>query len=952
MVAKFHEYNIVSVDLETTGLSPHDSRILLCQIGFPDSQFVIDTRKVDLGPILPFMASNNWLKIFFNGKFDMQFLMKIYGAQFRNIFDCYIAERILFPEKRGGQSFEDLALSYLKIHLNKEVRKSFIGKSASEFSEEQVKYAAEDVEYLFPLYEAHKQALADRQQTHIAQLEFDLVPVIASMELTGIPVDKGKWREILADYAVEQSETRLNLLGLFFQKAPETFSSQLGFFDQEDNATPEDTKPLNLGSPAQVLKAFKSLGVNIPNTTDRTIQLVNHPAAKELTKYRGLDKIRTSYGEASFLEKVHPFTGRIHPSWKQMGTETGRFSCKDPNMQQMPAKFRSCIVAGGDWVLIGSDFSQMELRILAQESKDPVMLRAFQEGEDIHTVTASMMFNTPFDKVTKDQRFVGKCVTGNTLIDTSKGLIPIEHLSNFREVDKFINNIDLVVFDSNKKRVKADSFYYGGIQACKKLTLIGGRVIEGTPNHRIKVMENDVPVWKRLDEIFIGDTVQLIERGFGDNPYQKIKFNFWSPTNTVFGKNLPEIVFDEAWAEIFGVIFGDGNISGHSIDVSGHLQDMDFLDNFRSLCTFVGLETTLKETRKDNYKVHIGSRRLRRFLDQFNVKGPHIPSIVTNSPLSVVCSYVRGLYDTDGWHSSDGIGFCSQYETFIRELQIVLGRLGIFSTIEKTFNKTYQKYYWKLLISSSADAQRYSWLIGFNSSRKRLNPLGIINQKRSSKPRKRNIVKSIEDTTQEVFDLYVSEGNEFIGNGLVNHNTLNFGISYGMGISKLADTLTAETKKTVSQQQAINLMDRYKDTYKVAIRWLGQMGITALRDGVVETRFGRKRYFSPASTSLSAQAYKAQIGAIKRQGANSIIQGGNADITKIAMVSLHNELKEYNFRGSIILQIHDELVVLAHKTQSEPIKLLVEQAMLNAGQQLLPDVPVIVQSYQDTYWRK
>ena len=590
MVAKFNEYNIVSVDLETTGLSPHDSRILLCQIGFPDSQFVIDTRKVDLGPILPFMASNNWLKIFFNGKFDMQFLMKTYGAQFRNIFDCYIAERILFPEKRGGQSFEDLALSYLKIHLNKEVRKSFIGKSASEFSEEQVKYAAEDVEYLFPLYEAHKQALADRQQTHIAQLEFDLVPVIASMELTGIPVDKGKWREILADYAIEQSETRLNLLGLFFQKAPETFSSQLGFFDQEDNATPEDTKPLNLGSPAQVLKAFKSLGVNIPNTTDRTIQLVNHPAAKELTKYRGLDKIRTSYGEASFLEKVHPFTGRIHPSWKQMGTETGRFACKDPNMQQMPAKFRSCIVADGDWVLIGSDFSQMELRILAQESKDPVMLRAFQEGEDIHTVTASMMFNTPFDKVTKDQRFVGK--------------------------------------------------------------------------------------------------------------------------------------------------------------------------------------------------------------------------------------------------------------------------------------------------------------------------------------------------------------------------TLNFGISYGMGISKLADTLTAETKKTVSQQQAINLMDRYKSTYRVAIRWLGQMGIIALRDGVVETRFGRKRYFTPASTSLSAQAYKAQIGAIKRQGANSIIQGGNADITKIAMVSLHNELKEYNFRGSIILQIHDELVVLAHKTQSEPIKLLVEQAMLNAGQQLLPDVPVIVQSYQDTYWRK
>ena len=590
MVAKFSQFNICSVDLETSGLSPHDSRILLCQIGFPDSQYVIDARKVNLAPILPFMASNNWLKIFFNGKFDIQFLMKYYDAEVKNIFDCYIAERVLFPEARGGQSFEDLANLYLKIQLNKEVRKSFIGKGSGEFSEEQIKYAAEDVEYLFPLYESRKQALEDRQQTQIAQLEFDLVPVVAAMELTGVPVDKEKWRNILSEYAIEQSETRLNLLSLFFKQEPETFSSQLGIFDQDDNATPETFKPLNLSSPAQVLKAFARLGVPLKNTADRTMQLVNHPAAKELTKYRSLDKIRTSYGEASFLDRIHPFTGRIHPNWRQVGTETGRFACKDPNLQQMPAKFRSCVVAEGEWLLVGSDFSQMELRILAQESKDPILLEAFQKGQDIHTVTASMMFNVTFDKVTKEQRFVGK--------------------------------------------------------------------------------------------------------------------------------------------------------------------------------------------------------------------------------------------------------------------------------------------------------------------------------------------------------------------------TLNFGITYGMGISKFADMLAAETKRGVSQQQAINLMDRYKNTYKVANHWLNQMGTIALRDGVVQTRFGRKRYFSPASTSLGAQAYKAQIGAIKRQGANTIIQGGNADITKLAMISLHDEMKDYGYKGSIILQIHDELVILAHKSQSENIKILVEQAMLNAGRQLIPDVPVVVESYTSNFWEK
>ena len=166
-------------------------------------------------------------------------------------------------------------------------------------------------------------------------------------------------------------------------------------------------------------------------------------------------------------------------------------------------------------------------------------------------------------------------------------------------------------------------------------------VIEGTPNHKIKILEEGIPTWKRLDDISIGDAVHLVERGFDDNSYQTVKFNFWNSTNIKIGENLPTITFDEAWAEIFGVIFGDGNISGHSIDIAGHLQDMDVLENFRALCRSVGIETTLKETKKDNFKVHVGSRRLRRFLNLFDVKGPHIPSIITNSPRTVVCSYIR-----------------------------------------------------------------------------------------------------------------------------------------------------------------------------------------------------------------------------------------------------------------------------------------------------------------------
>jgi DNA polymerase-1 len=592
VVAGFSKFDTCAVDLETSGLNPHDSRILLCQVGFPGTQYVIDARKVNLSPLLPFLASNNWMKIFFGGKFDIQFFLKFYGekVRVRNIFDCYIAERVLFPEKKGGQSFEDLALTYLGVQLNKEVRKSFIGKGNTPFTEDQIKYAAEDVDYLFPLMESRKGALNERKQYHIAQLEFDLVPTVASMELTGVPVDKEKWRGILNEYATEQSQVRENLLGVFHQVEPETLSSQLGMFDQPDNSTPADKKVLNLGSPAQVKAAFANLGVHVKNTSDRVIQLVPHPAARLLTQYRKLDKIRTSYGEASFLDRVHPFTGRIHADWHQVGTETGRFACSKPNLQQMPAKFRSCVVTTGDDVLLWSDFSQMELRILAQESKDPVLMEAFLSGRDIHTATASVMFGVDFDKVTKEQRYTAK--------------------------------------------------------------------------------------------------------------------------------------------------------------------------------------------------------------------------------------------------------------------------------------------------------------------------------------------------------------------------TLNFGITYGMGIGKFADIIKIETKKEVTQQQAIALMDRYKETYKVASEWLKQQGFKALRDGVVSTRFGRQRIFQPASTKLGPDAYKAQIGAIKREGANTPIQGGNADITKMAMISLYDDLQEYGYKGNVVLQVHDELVILAHKNQVENIKPIVEQAMINAGQQLLPDVPIVVDTNVDTYWRK
>ena len=116
---------------------------------------------------------------------------------------------------------------------------------------------------------------------------------------------------------------------------------------------------------------------------------------------------------------------------------------------------------------------------------------------------------------------------------------------------------------------------------------------------------------------------------------------------------------------------------------------------------------------------------------------------------------------------------------------------------------------------------------------------------------------------------------------------------------------------------------------------------------------GRRRTFNkPSYNSSSEEDFDKQIAAIKRQGANSPIQGTNADITKLAMVNLHHDLSKYNYRSKMIIQVHDEIVVLAHKDEAESVKDVVIESMLSSAQEVLRTVPVKVDAYIDEVWRK
>jgi DNA polymerase-1 len=187
--------------------------------------------------------------------------------------------------------------------------------------------------------------------------------------------------------------------------------------------------------------------------------------------------------------------------------------------------------------------------------------------------------------------------------------------------------------------------------------------------------------------------------------------------------------------------------------------------------------------------------------------------------------------------------------------------------------------------------------------------------------------------------------------------SINFGIAYGMGPGKLMDTLNAEARRTGGQQHTFpevrGMFDRYKKTYFQVNRWLQEAANKAFMSGESETMYGRKRFYTrPDLKGMSQDDYDKQVGAIKRRGANTPIQGTNADITKLAMLNVHNNLEEGGFNAKIILQVHDEIVVLAHKRQAEQVKEVVISSMLESAELLLKKVPVKADGFISDVWKK
>jgi DNA polymerase-1 len=411
LVKEMLKQKVVCFDTETTGLDAHTATLVGMSFSWKAHNAYYVPAGDDIAATLkifePVFLSKDILKIGQNIKYDILILQRAGIDVAAPIYDTMLAHYLIEPELRHNMDFlAENYLGYKPIPITDLIGpKGKNQKSMADLApEEIVDYAAEDADITFQLWEK----LNPEVDTHNArkvldEIELPLVKVLADMELEGVRVD----RDVLMDYSLDLAEEILSTEQTIFKIAGSEFNlaspRQLGdvLFDKmEIPYTGRKTKTGQYSTNEEVLTKLAN----------------EHEIAQHIMSYRELTKLKSTYVDA-LPALINEETGRIHTSFNQAVAATGRLSSADPNLQNIPIRTargrevrKAFVSRDKDHLLLSSDYSQVELRLVAEISGDEAMQEAFLEGVDIHTTTAAKVFHVDMDKVTDEMRRKAKVV--------------------------------------------------------------------------------------------------------------------------------------------------------------------------------------------------------------------------------------------------------------------------------------------------------------------------------------------------------------------------------------------------------------------------------------------------------------------------------------------------------------------------------------------------------------
>lgn len=999
-----YRYNESSVDTECTSLDPFIAKMTLLQIGTPDKVYVFDVRSdtdysdVSLNLFKDYLTDKSKTKLLQNAVFDMKLIKHSAGFYVENIYDTMLSEQ-LFNLGKGfvSASLASLVFRYLGIKMPKEPANTF-SDYGQKFKPFQLEYAANDVVVLPMLKELQRIKTISEGLEDAARLEFEFTKPMCEMELNGITMDVDKWRVIMGD--IEKIQMSLH----------QEISSMLS--DSSDQIFMFDVPAVNIDSPAQLKSALAKYGLpNIDSTDEATLnKFQGMPIIDALLRYRKANKLISTYGEA-LLEKINELTGRLHTEFRQM-VSTGRMSSANPNLQNIPKKqmYRTCFIAKDGYSLVTADMSGAELRILGNLSQDPVFIECYANGIDLHTRTASEVFDVAMDNVTKGMRNGAKSVNFGLCTPASVKAITNSGIKSIKNVKVG----DVVVHDIGSNEV-IDSAYMGEKEVFEIKTQYG-YILEATADHPIKVINKEGNyVDKELKAIIKDEDKLCLKLGSNVFPKTDYKFEQFEVERITNYKHfdLP-VKINKDWASFLGLFVAEGSVfrsKGRekygTVSFGFSIKDVQLIEKVDKLFNKLFGNRISRITTTKAIRYSINSVIFAEWLvDVLNIKNINktdeidIPTCIKNSSKKIQEAFLSWLFEGDGTIKKNGLSYVIKYSSkskpLMKDLQIMLLNMGILVSLREESREDYPgESYYELGFVGKESKQLFIDNIGFVTARKNNKAHTEVRYNTSyyfigsHRERLVNIIKN-NNVSKQLTDRFNGKRyNDSIGNiyfkELANYDdffnfihtnnivTLPIVSIKSKGIKKVYDISVDKhqyflangfvvhncyglskyglaRRLKIPENKADKMIKTYFQKYPGIKRFLDKSAKDAVMNRFSRSVSGRKRYYK--LPEYGDPEFRRAKASVERQAKNAPIQGSNADTIKQAMIYLVDRLEKSGYDAKLILTVHDEVVVESKHEERHAVGEIVAKSLVDGFGHYFHLIPMETDALIGPCWLK
>ncbi|HCU3094056.1 TPA: hypothetical protein OUN36_002780 [Clostridioides difficile] len=395
LLCNYKQYKkIIAIDIETTATMPQEGKIVL--IAMHDNEggkVAYDPKEIE-----DILADEDILKVFHNASFDVVWF-EYFGYKVNEYTDTMIMSQVINNRVRQENSLVDVAHKYLNVVMSKQLQDTSNWNNGV-ITKEHEEYCKRDVEITYKLYFTLMDEIHRLEIYPVLDREIRALPSIIELRRNGIKFEYGKWYMQILEYEREKDMIEKEIKSIL------------------------NVKDLNLNSPIQVVEILNKFGINVTSSSDEELAKFsdNNEVIKLIRKYKKLKKRISSFGD-KLKEKIDN-DGCIRGKWNLIGADTFRMTCTSPNLQGMPRVSKEYFVPRNkESVFVIADYSQIELRVLAEISNDKLLIDAFKNGEDLHRKTASMILDKHISEVTDEERSIAKAANFGLIYGmTSYGL--------------------------------------------------------------------------------------------------------------------------------------------------------------------------------------------------------------------------------------------------------------------------------------------------------------------------------------------------------------------------------------------------------------------------------------------------------------------------------------------------------------------------------------------------